>query len=66
MMTNQQLTPDEAIQAIRTAYENVCKATESRHIVFTSPAPSTTESAIRKNIRNAKDLLEISLALLRA
>ncbi len=60
-----QLTPAEAVDAIKQAYKLLSGATSSRHIIFTSPAPSSTEAAARKNIIQAKNLLDVTIALMR-
>lgn len=65
-MNKKSITPQQAVDNLKKAFELINEATNSRHIVFTSPAPSTTEATIRKNIIYAKNLLDISLSLLLA
>lgn len=64
-MEKEKLTPDQAVENIKKAYELINDAIHSNHIVFTSPAPSSTEASVRKNIIHVKNLLDISLSLLR-
>lgn len=63
--TQNQLSAEQAAAAIKQAFNLLADAIGSRHIVFTSPSPSSTEAAARRNIRNAKNNLDIAMSLMR-
>lgn len=61
-----QLTPSEAVDALKQASGLIRRAAESRHVAFTSPSPSSTEAQVRRNVNQVRGLLDITLSLMRA
>lgn len=67
MNTNNQngITPKQAEDNILNAYALLTAARNSRHIIFTSPSPSSTESAAKRHIMHAINDLDAAIGLMR-
>lgn len=59
------LTSQETISALKQAHGLLSEVIESNHTAFASPSPSSSEAAIRKNTVHARNILDITLAILR-
>lgn len=59
-------SPKETVDDLKTCRVLIERALSGRHIAFSSPCPSSTEAAVRNNVRRAFNLIDISLCLLRA
>lgn len=60
------LAPSDAVAGLKDCHDILERVLRSRHAAFCSPSPSSTEAAVRKSVRQAANLLDITLSLLRA
>lgn len=63
--TAKPMTPSDAVTGLKDCRDILENVLRSRHAAFCSPSPSSTEAAVRRSVRQAANLLDITLSLLR-